>query len=176
MSDEVKLTPEDREILQEELRALGEKGSRTDPRAGGCLVAFAGMALLVLTPAVGAWVPISGAAGLAILLLAVALLLGGATVGILGTALRNREARGGREAALVTLAAWEAGDVSRSAALRAAVRYLVLAAEEGRGVEGTAPGVLDAGGRGVALLSTVSSAMVPGSRAGGSPGSPLPGG
>lgn len=176
MSDEVTLTPEDHAILQEELRALGEKGPRTDPRAGGCLVAFAGMVLLVLTPAVGAWVSIPGPAGLAIFILAVALLLGGATLGILGAGFRDREARGGREAALVTLAAWESGDVSRGAALRAAVRYLALAAEEGRAVEGAPPGVLDEEGRGMALLSTISSAMGPGNGPGRSPGSPAPGG
>lgn len=60
------------------------RAARTQGR--GCMVAGLGMAVLVLTPAVGAWVYIPQPVGIGLFLLGVAALVGGAGLGMLGAA------------------------------------------------------------------------------------------
>lgn len=77
----------------DDIRAAMPPGGDPSPAAGdaamqgrGCLIAGVGMAVLVLTPAAGAWVAIPKPVGVGLFLFGVVALVAGAGLGMLGAA------------------------------------------------------------------------------------------
>ena len=144
------LTHADRLLIADERQRLRTGGGRSgDPRVAGCLLAFAGMILITLTPAVGGWFEIPSTMGFGILGAAVLLLFAGAAVGLVGSGVRARADGRRRAEALSRLEEWDGEGAGRDDALRAAVRFL----EAG----GRAPGIV-APGPGAELLRAVAEA------------------
>lgn len=121
------LTPDDQAIIASELERFGREASMRDPQLPGCLLAFLGMAVLTLTPALGSWMEISRGVGITLFTLAVVALFGGAAVALGGGAAQSRRARREREAAVGPILAWAESGGDREAALRAATRLLAWA-------------------------------------------------
>ena len=128
------LTPELRNLARAEFERLRPAGPGRDPKVSGCLVAFLGMIVLTLTPAVGGWLDIPPGLALGILAGAVLLLVGGAVLGLVGGNRVERDAARAREESLEVLRGWSEGSRSPEEAVRAAVRF--LQAGGGRRVEG----------------------------------------
>jgi hypothetical protein len=118
------LTPAELEAVRAEDERLRRAGPTRDPKVSGCLIAFTGMVVLTLTPAIGAWLEIAPGLALGILAGAVLLLAGGAVIGLLGGNRQEREAAGARRESLDVLARWAEGEVTSDEAVRAAVRFL----------------------------------------------------
>ena len=95
-----------------------------DPRLAGCVVAFAGMVLMTVTPALGGWFEITPPLGFGVLAAAVFLLFAGAAVGLGGSALRARAEARRRAEAQAVLRDWHGNAATREGAIRAAVQYL----------------------------------------------------
>lgn len=121
------LTPDDQAIVASELDRFGKDTSMRDPQVPGCLLAFVGMVILTLTPAVGSWMEISRSVGITLFTLAVLALFAGAAVALGGGAAQNRRARREREAAVGPILAWAESGGDRGAALRAATRLVAWA-------------------------------------------------
>lgn len=118
------LTPAQTAVAREEWDRLDRSGLRRDPRVSGCFVAFAGMIILTLTPAVGAWLDIPPGLALGILTVAVLLLAGGAGVGLIGGNRQERAAARVRRESVELLARASRGDLPPDDGVRAAVRFL----------------------------------------------------
>lgn len=120
----VSLDPEQLGIARDEMDRLKRARPTRDPKALGCLVAFAGMIVLTLTPAVGGWLDIPPGLALGILAAAILLLAGGAVVGLVGGGRQQTKAAAARRESLVVLDRWARGSGTEAEAIRAAVRYL----------------------------------------------------
>lgn len=118
------LSPTQTAVAREEWARLDRSGPRRDPKVSGCFLAFAGMIILTLTPAVGAWLDIPPGLALGILALAVLLLAGGAGVGLIGGNRQERTAARVRRESLELLARASRGDLPPDDGVRAAVRFL----------------------------------------------------
>ena len=118
------LSAEAREAARDEWDRLARSGPDRDPKVSGCFVAFAGMVILTLTPAVGGWLDIPPGLALGILVLAVLLLLGGAALGLIGGGRQERDRSALRQASLEALGRWDRGEAEAPEAARAAVGFL----------------------------------------------------
>lgn len=118
------LGPADQRVVALELERLQASPGRRDPQLPGCLLAFAGMVVLTLTPALGNWVEVPRSVGVALFALAVAALFGGATIALLGGVTQDRRARRGQEAAIGAILAHVESGGDREEALRAATRLV----------------------------------------------------
>jgi hypothetical protein len=118
------LTPAELEAVRAEDERLRRDGPTRDPKLSGCLVAFIGMVVLTLTPAVGGWLDIPPGLALGILGGAVLLLAGGAAIGLVGGNRQEREAARARRDSLEVLTRWAEGGASPEEGVRAAVRFL----------------------------------------------------
>lgn len=153
-----RLDPGDSDLIDDEARRFRSTPPRRDPQLSGCLLAFIGMAVLTLTPALGTWVPVSRGLGTALFGGAVAALFGGAVVALAGSAVEGRRVRRELGSALDAVAAWEAGTGDRPSAVRGAARFVLAtrAAAEPRKVREVGPGTVSGlGERGVALVAAV---------------------
>lgn len=115
-----RLDAPDSAVADAEFQRLKTASGR-DPQMSGCMVAFAGMLVLTLTPALGNWIPIAQGMGVTLFAGASALLFTGAAVALIGGRSRARRAERERSTALSSLAD-SAQD--REASIRAAVRFL----------------------------------------------------
>ena len=113
-----------RAVAEAERDRLRQVGPNRDHKVSGCFVAFAGMIVLTLTPAVGGWLDIPPGLALGILAGAVLLLAGGAAIGLIGGARQETNAARAREEAVEALTRWAEGSTSEDDAIRAAVRFL----------------------------------------------------
>lgn len=130
------LDSHERGVAEAERERLRQAGPVRDPKVSGCFVAFAGMIVLTLTPAVGGWLDIPPGLALGILAGAVLLLAGGAAVGLIGGSRQETNAARTREESLQVLTRWAEGNASREDGIRAAVRF--LHAGGGRLIDGAA--------------------------------------
>ena len=128
------LEPPERRAAADELARSAALRPRRDPQALGCLLAFAGMLVLTLTPAAGSWLEIPMGLGILIFSLAVAALFAGAAVALVGSRRARREGvdRAGvaREAVVAILAPEDGG---RLDAVRGATRLVLLGQGGGSG-------------------------------------------
>lgn len=120
----VTLTTAQHEVALAERARLRQLGPVRDPKLSGCMLAFIGMIVLTLTPAVGGWLDIPPGLALGILAGAVLLLGGGAAMGLVGGSRQETEAARAREESLEMLARWTEGGASEDEAIRASVRFL----------------------------------------------------
>lgn len=111
-------------VVEGERERLRQAGPIRDPKVSGCFVAFAGMIILTLTPAVGGWLDIPPGLALGILAGAILLLAGGAVMALIGGSRQETNASRAREESLQTLTRWAKGTASRDEGIRAAVRFL----------------------------------------------------
>ncbi len=130
---------ERRLIAHERERLRATRGRSGDPRVAGCLVAFAGMVLLTLTPGLGGWLEIPSTLGFGILGAAVLLLFAGAAVALIGSGVQSRADGRRRAEAVSRLREWNGDGAGRSDALRAAVHFLEAGGGPG-GVADVGPG------------------------------------
>ena len=121
------LTPADQAMVASELERFRKDASMRDPQLPGCLLAFLGMAVLTLTPALGSWMEISRSLGITLFVLAVLALFAGAAVALGGSAAQGRRARREQEAAVGPILAWAGSGGDREAAVRAAARLVAWA-------------------------------------------------
>lgn len=134
------LTQAERRLIAQERERLRSTEARSgDPRVAGCLVAFAGMVLLTLTPALGGWLEIPSTLGFGILGAAVVLLFAGAATALVGSGVQARADGRRRAEALSRLQGWEGDGAGREDALRAAVRFLDAGGRPGEAAD-TGPG------------------------------------
>jgi hypothetical protein len=120
----VSLTPIQAAVAREEWERLDRSGPRHDPKVSGCFVAFAGMIILTLTPAIGGWLDIPPGLALGILTVAVLLLAGGAGIGLIGGNRQERAAARVRRESVEVLVRASRGDLPSDDGVRAAVRFL----------------------------------------------------
>ena len=113
-----------RDVARTERDRLRAAGPAWDPKFRGCFVAFIGMIVLTLTPALGACLDIPPGLALGILVGAVLLLAGGAVIGLVGGSRQEDRAARDRDEALATLRDWAEGAVPEEEGIRAAVRFL----------------------------------------------------
>lgn len=171
------LTTPDLDLIRQAARREGHRSGPRDAAPAGCGLAFVGMLLLTLTPAVGSFVELSRFTVLSLFGGALLLLLAGAAIGLLGRGgLPGAWARRRAEAAVGPILAWAEDDGDRRAALEAAVVLLLSAwYADPAGVHASYdPGVMVGrlGPRGSALVRSVEDALV---EAGGSgDGTPAP--
>ncbi|MDT8340803.1 MAG: hypothetical protein RQ751_04755 [Longimicrobiales bacterium] len=133
------LTPRERDEVSAAWVACRASAPRLDPQVPGCGLAFLGMVVLTLTPAVGRWIPPSRGLGDALFVLAVGALLAGGLWALLGGAAERR--RAAREvAAARSILAEVAPGGARTAALRAAVRLVFWSGAGRTGGTGVGPG------------------------------------
>jgi hypothetical protein len=118
------LSAADTAAIRDEVERLADRKPRRDPQFPGCLLAFLGMVVLTLTPALGSWMDIPGGVARALFILAVASLFGGAIVALFGGSLQVRTARRDSQAAVGPIRALGDGQGDRQEAVCAAVRLL----------------------------------------------------
>lgn len=126
MRDAVELTPEERDAVETAWARAGSAPVAQRLQGVGCLVAFAGMAALTLTPALGNYLELSPESAYGVLALAVALLGIGAALGLLGASRGGRSFRGEIDASIARVVsahrAGGAGMAAESATLLARLR------------------------------------------------------
>lgn len=123
---EYALSEHDRGLLKNELDRHRSNPRARDPQVAGCGMAFLGMLVLTLTPAVGAWIEVPLPVGTAVFVLAVVAIFGGALWSLLRGGLRGRQAtRSAVEASVGPILAHLEDDGSRDAALQSAA-HLIL--------------------------------------------------
>lgn len=152
------LSHEELDLIAREAEAFRRVNGGRDPQLSGCALAFVGMVLLTLTPALGSWIEIPRSWGTTIFATAAAALFGGAAVALVGSGLEGRRNRRERDAALRILTAWGDGGGDRVAALRAAVRFVLcsrMASGPRRGEIPSPDQVRELGSRGAELVAAV---------------------
>ncbi len=130
------LTPAQIDVARAERERLRLAEPIRDPKISGCLLAFTGMIVLTLTPAVGGWLDIPPGLALGILAGSVLLLAGGAALGLIGGSREETRAARARKESLDVLTRWASGSDSQEEGIRAAVRF--LHAGGGRLIDGAA--------------------------------------
>lgn len=122
------LSDADRVSIRAAARREGHRSGPRDASPAGCGLAFLGMVLLTLTPAVGGFVELSRFSVLSLFAVALVLLLAGAAVGLLGRGGSPGDwARRRAEEAVGPILAWAEGGGDRQVALDSAVILLLSA-------------------------------------------------
>lgn len=150
--------------MAREAEAFRRVGGGRDPQLSGCALAFVGMILLTLTPAVGSWIEIPRSWGTGIFAAAAAALFGGAAVALVGAGLQGRRVRRERDAAGQVLAAWGDDGGDRGEAVRAAVRFVLCSRTASGPRRGGIPSPEQArelGPRGAELVAAVDGRLLP---------------